>query len=123
MQKGNPGRFVRASEALFIHAGCHFAGSEFDEPEGRPHDRTACRLESAAMILHILLTVLFLGFVLLIGVLTVMRGLYSCRICVPPLIMSDSGANASLDEVDEQSHLIRVTGALSLTSVDRVTHT
>jgi hypothetical protein len=37
--------------------------------------------------------------------------------------MSDSGANASLDEVDEQSHLIRVTGATSLTSVDRVTNT
>jgi hypothetical protein len=52
-----------------------------------------------------------------------MRGLYSCGICEPPLIMSDSGANASLDEVDEQSQLIRVTGAPSLTSVDRVTNT
>jgi hypothetical protein len=75
------------------------------------------------MIFHIFVTVLFVGFVLLIGVLTVMRGLYSCSICEPPLIMSDSGGYASLDEVDEQSQLIRVTGPSSLTSVDRVTNT
>jgi hypothetical protein len=37
------------------------------------------------MIFHIFVTVLSLGFVLLIGVLTVMRGLYSCSICEPPL--------------------------------------
>jgi hypothetical protein len=76
------------------------------------------------MIFHIFVTVLFLGFVLLIGVLTVMRGLYSCSICEPSLMMSDSGANASLDEVDEQSQLIRVTGAPSpRLSPNRVTNT
>jgi hypothetical protein len=54
------------------------------------------------MIFHILVTVFFFGFALLIGILTVMRGLYSFSICQPPLMPSDSAARVSLDEDREQ---------------------
>jgi len=42
------------------------------------------------MIFHILVTVFFFGFGLLLGVLSVMRELYTFGICQPPLIPSDS---------------------------------
>jgi len=65
------------------------------------------------MIFHILVTVFFFGFALLIGILNVMRGLYSFSICQPPLIPSDSAAKVSLDEDHEQTPTILVTGGLS----------
>jgi hypothetical protein len=55
------------------------------------------------MIVHILVTVLFFGFTLLIGILSVMRGLYSFSICQPPVIASDFSAKVSLDEDHEQA--------------------
>jgi hypothetical protein len=65
------------------------------------------------MICHIFVTVFFFGFALLIGILSVMRGLYSFSICQPPLISSDSAAKVSLDEDHEQHQLILVIGGLS----------
>jgi hypothetical protein len=53
-----------------------------------------------------LITVFFFGFALLIGILSVMRGLYSFSICQPPLIPTDSYANVSLDEDREQPQRI-----------------
>ena len=63
------------------------------------------------MIFHILVTVFFLGFALLLGVLSVMRGLYAFSICQPPLISSDSAA--TIDVGHEQPHLSWSTGELT----------
>jgi hypothetical protein len=57
------------------------------------------------MIFHILVTVFFFGFALLLGVLSVMRALYACSICQPPLIPDDSAAKVSIDDGHEQPHL------------------
>jgi hypothetical protein len=67
------------------------------------------------MIFHTLVTVFFIGFALLLGILSVMRGLYSFGICQPPLIPSDSTARVSLDKYREQPQSILVTGGLSPT--------
>jgi hypothetical protein len=60
---------------------------------------------SSTMIFRIFVTVFFFGFALLIGILSVMRGLYSFSICQPPLIPSDSAAKVSVDEDHEQPQL------------------
>ena len=52
------------------------------------------------MIFHIFITVFVLGFALLVGILSVMRGLYVCSVCQPPHIPSDAAPNPSLDEDD-----------------------
>jgi hypothetical protein len=62
------------------------------------------------MIFHILVTVFFFGFALLIGILSVMRGLYSFNICQPPLMPSDSAARVSLDEDREQPRRVDLHG-------------
>jgi len=61
-----------------------------------------------------LITVFFCGFALLIGVLSVMRGIYSFSTCQPPVMPTDSAAQGSLDEVDEQFQLSWSTGELTL---------
>jgi hypothetical protein len=55
------------------------------------------------MIFHILVTVFFFGFALLLGILNVMRGLYAFSIFQPPVIPSDSAAMVSLDDGDERA--------------------
>jgi hypothetical protein len=54
------------------------------------------------MIFHIFITVFVLGFALLVGVLSVMRGLYACSVCQPPHIPSDAAPNPSFDEDHER---------------------
>jgi hypothetical protein len=41
------------------------------------------------MILHLLATVFLTGFVLLLGILNLMRSLYACGICAPPSFSTD----------------------------------
>jgi hypothetical protein len=62
------------------------------------------------MIFHILVTVFFFGFALLIGILSLMRGLYSFSVCQPPLIPSDTAARVSLDDDREQPQRIDLHG-------------
>lgn len=54
------------------------------------------------MIFHIFITVFVLGFALLVGILSVMRGLYACSVCHPPHIPSDAAPNPSFDEDHER---------------------
>jgi hypothetical protein len=54
------------------------------------------------MIFHIFITVFVLGFALLVGVLSVMRGLYACSVCQPPHVPSDVAPNPSFDEDHER---------------------
>jgi hypothetical protein len=54
------------------------------------------------MIFHIFITVFALGFALLVGILSVMRGLYACSVCQPPHIPSDAAPISSLDEDHER---------------------
>jgi hypothetical protein len=64
------------------------------------------------MLFYILVTVFFFGFALLLGTLSVMRGLYAFNICQPPLIPSDSAAKVSIGG-HEQPHLSWSTGTLT----------
>jgi hypothetical protein len=57
------------------------------------------------MIFHIFVTTFFFGFALLIGILSVMRGIYSFSTCQPSLIPNDCAAEVSLDEGHEQAQL------------------
>jgi hypothetical protein len=68
---------------------------------------------SATMIFHILVTIFFFGFALLIGILSIMRGIYSFSTCQPPPIASDSAAKVSLDEDHGQAQLSWSTGGRS----------
>lgn len=52
--------------------------------------------ESAKMIFHLLVTVFLLGVALLLGILSVMRGLYAFGICQRPLIPNDPATKVSL---------------------------
>jgi hypothetical protein len=65
------------------------------------------------MIFSILVTVFFFGLGLPIGILSVMRVLYSLGTCQPPLIPSDSAAKVSLDEDHEPPQLSRSTDRAS----------
>jgi hypothetical protein len=60
---------------------------------------------SANMICHILVTVFFFGFALLLGILSVVRGLYALSIFQPPLIPSDPAAMVSLNHGHERSRV------------------
>jgi hypothetical protein len=57
------------------------------------------------MIFHLLVTVFFVGFALLLGILSVMRALYSFSTYQSPLIDGDSGEKVSLDDGHERPHL------------------
>jgi hypothetical protein len=65
------------------------------------------------MIFSILVTVFFFGLGLQIGILSVMRVLYSLGTCQPPLIPSDFAAKVSLDEDNEPPQLSRSTDRAS----------
>jgi hypothetical protein len=65
------------------------------------------------MMFYILVTVFFFGFALLLGTLTVMRGLYAFNICQPPLIPGDSAAEVSIGDGHKQPHLSWSTGRLT----------
>jgi hypothetical protein len=56
------------------------------------------------MIFHILVTTFFFGITLPVGVLSVMRGIYSFNGCPSPIVPSESAANVLVDEEHEQAH-------------------
>ena len=57
------------------------------------------------MIFHILVTVFFSGFALLLVILNVMRGLNAFTADQPPLLPGDPETKGSLDERHKQPHL------------------
>jgi hypothetical protein len=65
------------------------------------------------MIVHILVTVFFFGFALLLGILNVMRGLYAFTAYQPPLLPRDPETKVSFDEGHEQPHLSWPTGGIT----------
>jgi hypothetical protein len=69
--------------------------------------------ESAKMIFHLLVAVFLFGFGLLLGILTVMRGLYAFGLCQPPLVPSDPAAKVSLIDGSEQPPRSWSTGGLT----------
>lgn len=54
------------------------------------------------MIFHIFITVFVLGFALVVGILSVMRGLYACSVCQPPHVPSDAAPNPFFDKDHER---------------------
>jgi hypothetical protein len=49
-----------------------------------------------AMIFHLFVVVFFNGFVLMLGILNVMRGLYALGVCERPQIPTDHASHISL---------------------------
>jgi hypothetical protein len=54
------------------------------------------------MIIFIFISVFVLGFVLMVGILSVIRGLYAFSVYQPPLLSSDPSPNHSSDEEPER---------------------
>jgi hypothetical protein len=68
--------------------------------------------ESAKMIFHLLVAVFLFGFALLLGILSVMRGLYAFGVCQRP-VPSDPAATVSLVDGSEQPPRSWSTGGLT----------
>jgi hypothetical protein len=56
------------------------------------------------MILQVFVVVFFNGFVLILSILSVMRGLYALGVCRRPLSSTDHVTHISLDRVENQTH-------------------
>jgi hypothetical protein len=58
------------------------------------------------MMFHILVTVFFFGLALLMGIASVMRGLYVSSTFQAPLMPGDCGSRVSFDDGHQQSHQV-----------------
>ena len=56
------------------------------------------------MILHLFVVVFFNGFVLMLGILNVMRGLYALGVCKRPQISTDHANHISLHLFEVRTH-------------------
>jgi hypothetical protein len=56
------------------------------------------------MILQVFVAVFFDGFVLILSILSVMRGLYALGVCQRPQNSTDHVMHISLDQVENQTH-------------------
>lgn len=65
------------------------------------------------MIFHVLVTVFFFVYALLLGLLSVMRGLYAFSTFQAPCISSDSAAKISLENGHEQPNLSWSSGEIT----------
>ena len=73
------------------------------------------------MILHVFVVVFFNGFVLMLGISSVMRGLYALGVCQRPQISTDHVRNIPLEGFECQIHqTVRSMAEAPLTTEARV---
>jgi hypothetical protein len=56
------------------------------------------------MILYVFVAVFFDGFLLMLGILSVMRGLYALGVCQRPQISTDHGRHISFERFESHTH-------------------
>jgi hypothetical protein len=56
------------------------------------------------MILYVFVAVFFNGFLLMLGILTVMRGLYALGVCQRPQISTDHVRHISFERFENHTH-------------------
>jgi hypothetical protein len=81
-------------------------------PSNTTAPQMSATYESAKMIFHLLVAVFLFGFALLLGILSVMRGLYAFGVCQRP-VPSDPAATVSLVDGSEQPPRSWSTGGLT----------